>query len=478
MTSRRTDVAILGAGTAGLTARRAAKAAGASVLLIDGGPFGTTCARVGCMPSKLLITAADAAHHARHAERFGVHAGDVRVDGPAVMARVQRERDRFVGFVVDTVEEARRDGELIEARAKVTGPGVLTTSTGETIAFRALVLATGSIPTIPPPYRELGDALLTNESLFELPDLPGSVLVVGAGVIGLELGQALHRLGVRTTILGVDGAIGPLTDPEVLAAASATLGAELDLHTHHQLERVAPVEAGVEVAFVGADGVRRTGVFERVLVAAGRRPALADLGLEHLGVPLDARGLPIVDPATLQAGNAPVFVAGDANGLHPVLHEAADDGRVAGDNAARHPVVHAPRRSVELGIVFTDPQIAVVGGGHAALAPCDAVAGDVRFDDQGRARVLGQNVGIARVYAERRSGRLLGAEIVGPRAEHLGHLVAWAVEAGLTAERALEMPFYHPVVEEGLRTALRRLQVALRRGEPIKCRVDELGVGS
>ena len=128
--------------------------------------------------------------------------------------------------------------------------------------------------------------------------------------------------------------------------------------------------------------------------------------------------------------------------------------------------------------MFTDPQIAVVGGGHAALAPCDAVAGEVPFDDQGRARVLGQNRGMARLYAERRSGRLLGGEIVGPRAEHLGHLLAWAVEAGLTVERALEMPFYHPVVEEGLRTALRGLQVALRRGEPIKCRVDELGVGS
>jgi dihydrolipoamide dehydrogenase len=128
--------------------------------------------------------------------------------------------------------------------------------------------------------------------------------------------------------------------------------------------------------------------------------------------------------------------------------------------------------------VFSDPQIGVVGGGYAALRDCEAVAGEVSYANQGRARVQAVNAGTARVYADAHSGRLLGAELFGPQVEHLAHLLAWAVQAKLTVEQALAMPFYHPVVEEGLRTALRDLAVSLRHGTPIKCQVTEMGVGS
>ena len=170
-------------------------------------------------------------------------------------------------------------------------------------------------------------------------------------------------------------------------------------------------------------------------------------------------------------------MAGDVNELHPVLHEAADDGRIAGYNAANFPDVRASWRRTPLGIVFTDPQIGVVGGGYAALRDCEAVAGEISFDNQGRARVQSMNAGKVRIYADAHTGRLLGAELFGPRVEHLSHLLAWAVQAGLTVDRALDMPFYHPVVEEGIRTALRDLNVNLRHGAPIKCAVTEMGVG-
>ncbi len=472
--AREVDVAILGAGTAGLTAHKAAKKAGASVLVIDPGPLGTTCARVGCMPSKLLIAAADVAHGMREGAAFGVHAERVVVDGRAVLERVRRERDRFVGFALRTVEGFDERGELLRGRAVLRGQGHLHVDGVGNVRFRGLVVATGTEPFVPAAYRDV--PVLTNETVFELEELPESLLVVGSGAIGLELGQAFHRLGVRTTILGVRGVIGPLRDPDVRAEARRVLSAELDLHPEHALRGIERDGDGVRARFVDSAGTERDERFARVLLAAGRRTTLGALGLDALGVgPVDGRWP--IDPETLQLGALPVFVAGDANQLHALMHEAADDGRLAGENAARFPEVRATPRREPLEIVFSDPQIAVVGGGFEAACAQGAVAGSVDFAGQGRARIHAQNRGRARVYAERHAGRLIGAELVGPRAEHLGHLLAWAVQRGLTVEDALAMPFYHPVVEEGLRTALYDLSANLRHGTPVRCDVAEVGVG-
>lgn len=477
-TPRHVDVAILGAGTAGLSARRAAASAGKSVLMIDPGPFGTTCARVGCMPSKLLIAAADAAHHAREAGRFGVQVPEVAIDGPAVMKRIQSERDRFVGFVGNVIDDAREAGELLVGRAKIEGPGLLSVDGETEVRFERLVIATGSTPFVPPPFRGLEDRLITNDHVFELENLPSSVLVVGLGVIGLELGQALHRLGVRTTLVGVGGGVGPLSDPEVLDEAKRVLAEELDLHPDYTLHSIEKVEDGVRFSFTDSKGNERTETFERLLMAAGRRPNLRGLGLENVGIEPQPNGRFDIDPDTLQLEGAPIFVAGDVNGLHPLLHEAADDGRLAGGNAAHFPQVRATSRRTPLAIVFSDPQIGIVGRGYSALKNCEAVAGEVDYGDQGRARVQGINAGKVRIYGDKHTGQLLGAELFGPRVEHLSHLLAWAIQRGLTVERALEMPFYHPVVEEGVRTALRDLAAKMRHGSPIKCAVSELGPGA
>lgn len=463
------DVAILGAGTAGLVAWRTAKKAGKTALMIDPGPFGTTCARVGCMPSKLLIAAADAAHHARAASQFGVDVPEVRIDGRAVLRRVQSERDRFVGFVQGTIESAIASGELLVGRGRVVGPGRLTVDGTTEVTFDRLVVATGGAPVVPPPFRGLEHLILTNEEVFELEDLPESLLVVGLGVIGLELGQAFHRLGVRTTLLGVGGGVGPLSDPDVLASAKDVLSAELDLHPDYTLEAITREGEGVQVAFVDSAGQRRRETFARILMAAGRRPNLRGLGLEALGVEAGENGRYPIDPDTLQLGDAPAFVAGDVNGLHPLLHEAADDGRIAGGNAASFPRLQAPSRRAPLAVVFSDPQIGIVGRGFARLGECEAVAGEVDYADQGRARVQGINAGKVRIYADKGTGQLLGAELFGPRVEHLSHLLAWAVQQGLTVHQALDMPFYHPVVEEGIRTALRDLAAKVEHGVPLRC---------
>ena len=456
--SKNVDVAILGAGTAGMAAYRAVKKEGRTALLIEAAKYGTTCARVGCMPSKLLIAAADAAHKARDADPFGVHA-TVTVDGKEVMARVRGERDRFVGFVLESVESFAEDDRLM-GRAQFVGPNEIDVD-GVRITAKAFVIATGSSPWLPPLFDGVKDRVVVNDHVFDWTDLPKSAAVFGAGVIGLELGQALTRLGVKVRIFGRSGTIGPLKDPKVKEAARAALQRELDADFDANVSEVLPDGAGtgVIVKYKDRDGNERSETFAVALVAAGRRPNVQGLGLDCLGI--DGS----IDRYTLQWGHSHVFRAGDVNDEMPLLHEAADEGAIAGKNAALHaagePVEKGHRRT-PLGIVFSDPNLAVIGGGYSAAQGQGAfVTGTIDFGDQGRSRVMRENHGMGALYADPKTHKFLGAELAAPRGEHLAHLLAWAHQADLTIEQMLAMPFYHPVVEEGLRTALRDLLAKL-----------------
>jgi len=225
------DVAILGAGTAGMSAYREASKYTDRIALIDGGPLGTTCARVGCMPSKLLIAAADAAEHMRHTDKFGVQSVEPKIDGKAVMKRVRDERDRFVGFVKDAVLGFKKE-HLIREYARFEDDHTLVLSGGGKLTAKTIIIATGSRPNIPVPFQAAGDKLIVNDDVFDWDDLPESVAVFGAGVIGLELGQALHRLGVRVHLFGRDNLVGPLSDPVVRDYAAKTFASEFPVHWH------------------------------------------------------------------------------------------------------------------------------------------------------------------------------------------------------------------------------------------------------
>ncbi len=461
MLNRKVDVAIIGAGTAGIAAYRAAKAAGRSALLIEGGVGGTTCARVGCMPSKLLIAPADAAHAVERFPGFGLALeGRVSVDGKAVMARVRAERDRFVGFVTRSVD-AMPEADRLHGHARFVDDRTLVVDDAVTVHASAIVIATGSSPAYPPAWQALGDLLLTNESVFELSDLPQSVAVFGPGVIGLELGQALHRLGVRVKVFGRGGGVGPLSDPDLLREARAIFGAEFYLDTDARAE-VAREGDDVVVRFRALDGSPQVERFSYLLAATGRAANVTGLGLETTTLTRDDRGVPLFDRTTLRCGDSSIFIAGDVNNDVPLLHEAADEGRIAGENAARFPDVRHGLRRAPLSVVFSDPQIAIVGVGSAGLRDIPHVVGEVSFSDQGRSRVMLRNRGMLHVYAKVGTGQFLGAEMLGPEAEHIGHLLAWGLQMDLTIAQMLEMPFYHPVVEEGLRTALRDAQAKLK----------------
>ncbi len=465
------DVAVIGAGTAGLNARREVEKRGGRVVLIEGGAYGTTCARVGCMPSKLLIAAADAAHHLERAPLFGVHPGaERRIDGAAVMERVRRERDRFVGFVVNDTESIPAQQRL-RGHARFVGPTALLVDERIRVEARAVVVAAGSRPFVPPPFDALGGHVLTSDDIFELKDLPASLAVIGTGIIALELGQAMGRLGARVAFFNPFDEVGPFTDPEVKRVARHDLAAELDLRVGVEVQRADIADGGIRLHWRDAGGSDRTETFERVLVAAGRRPSVAGLDLQATGLPLADNGLPAVDPETAQCGDAPIFFAGDVSGHLPLLHEASDEGRIAGANAMRWPEVERHDRRAKLAVAFTDPQMALVGMRHADLPAGRHAIGSVSFESQGRARVAGVNRGLMRIYGELESCRLLGAEMFGPGMEHMAHLLAWSVQQGLSVPAALSMPFYHPVLEEGLRTGLRDLGRSLKAMG--KCRPED-----
>jgi dihydrolipoamide dehydrogenase len=456
------DVAVIGAGSAGLPAYRAAKAAGASALLIEGGPHGTTCARVGCMPSKLLIAAAEAAHAAASTAPFGVHVdGTIRIDGREVMQRVKSERDRFVGFVVESVEGIPAEDRLT-GYATFIDDNLLQVGDHTRVHARSVVIATGSSPYVPPMYRALGDRAIVNDDVFSWDDLPRKVAVVGAGVIGLELGQALARLGVDVTMLGARGRVGPLTDPAIREYAQNVFSDAFRFEPRAEIEAATREGDTVHLRYRTSAGALVDDTFDYVLVTAGRRPNIDKLALGNTTLELDQTGMPAYDPLTLQAGKHAVFIAGDANGVLPLLHEAADEGRAAGTNAAHYPNVAPLVRRAPISVLFSDPGIAMVGARYADLAPGSFVAGEVSFEDQGRSRVMLRNRGLMHVYVDKATRRFAGAEWIGPDAEHIAHLLSWALQMNLTVDAMLEMPFYHPVVEEGLRTALRHAVAQLK----------------
>jgi dihydrolipoamide dehydrogenase len=380
---------------------------------------------------------------------------------------VRRERDRFVGFVLESVESFA-DEDKLRGHARFTGPHTLVVDDHTEINAARIVIATGSTPLRLPALENVGPGIATSDDVFYWDDLPKSVAVIGTGVIGLELGQALHRLGVRVKLYARGGSIAQITDPEVLRAAGRVLNEELDIQFQSKVVRA--VQEGEEVALTVSDalGAENTERFQYVLMAAGRTPNVHDIGLETTGLERGPDGIPLFDTRTMQCGTSHIFIAGDANNERPLLHDAADHGKIAGDNAGRYPDVRPGLRRTAIGVAFTEPNIATLGASYRALCAGGQrkfAVGSVSFANQGRSRVMLQNKGKLRVYAEFGSRRFLGAEMIAPRAEHLAHTLSWACQMRMTVDQMLEMPFYHPVIEEGVRTALRDLAQSLAKGE-------------
>ena len=454
-----TDTAIIGAGTAGLTAHRTLLKNGVPSLLIEKSyEVHTTCASVGCMPSKLLIAAAHSRHVAQQAQTvFGaVSHVDATPNDELLWSRIQTERNRFTSLVhqgaislamTTWAEDTPLNGLLTGTCATLIAyeptkeyPFTLklqTETAARLLRAKKLIQASGSTPVVPDIWKQhlplLGAALHTNETIFELKETPRSIAIIGAGVIGVELSTAFHQLGAQTHL------ISPTPPSRLLSLSPASSTAynqylvQQGLKTHLEVSILhARYEDNISLWTLTLSDATTVQV-EKVLVATGRKSNLL--------------------PGTDTILPAHQLIVGDASSAHPLLHEAALDGAYAyewwqqgGTRAEITP----------LRIVFSYPQVAIVGTVPKNTDP----HGYVSFGDQGRSRVQAENVGHLSIWFDDQC-RLAAAEIVHPRAEHLAHLLAWAIQARQTVEQLLAMPFFHPVIEEGVRTALRQAKTAL-----------------
>jgi dihydrolipoamide dehydrogenase len=443
---REVDVAIIGAGSAGLFALSQVRKKTDNFVLIDGGELGTTCARVGCMPSKVMVQVAEDFQRRKLFEREGIDGADeLSLDAAAALEHVQDLRDMFVDrtlHVTDELDEAH----LIDGYAKFVDVHTLEVN-GEQIRAGNIIIATGSTPVVPEAWVDFAEHVLTTDTIFELEELPASLAVIGLGAIGLELGQALNRLGVEVTAVDQLTRVAGLQDEAVNQQVIDIVGKEFSLWLGEPAQLCAQ-DGKVEVR-CGEQSV----VVEKVLASLGRKPNLESLDLEKTGAVLDASGIPEYNPLTMQLGDLPIFIAGDVNADRPVLHEAGHEGRVAGYNAVHQPVV-AFKRKTCLGITFCEPNIAIVGAQLNELDEQSIAIGEIQFGPVGRALIIGKNRGVLRIYAQRSDGRLLGAAMVCVKGENLAHLIAWAIQQELTVFDMLKLPFYHPVIEEALQAAL------------------------
>ncbi len=449
MQEQQVDVAIIGSGSAGLYALSKVRPSGKSWVLINGGEPGTTCARVGCMPSKALIQVAEDYHRRTVLGRYGVDGHEAMdLDIPEAMEHVQDLRDTFVDRVLTNSTDDMSEEMFVQSYARFVEPGLLETEDGKRIRAGRIIIATGSRPVVPDAWKAFGDRVITTDDVFEQEDLPRSMAVIGMGTIGLELGQSMHRLGIEITGFDQLDSLGGAQDPEVCACAKEILGKEFPIHLGHRAQ-ISEAEDGRLRVSAGEVSV----VVDKVLAAMGRAPNLDRLGLENLGAELDERGIPVFDRHTMQVGDLPVFIAGDVTGERPVLHEAGDEGRIAGFNAVNEQP-QAFKRKTPLFINFCDPNICIVGERWNDLNPDTTAVGQIKLAPVGRALIMGKNKGIIRVYADKASGRLLGSEMITTKGENIAHLLAWCIQQELTVGDLLRMPFYHPVIEEALQAAL------------------------
>ena len=303
------DAIILGAGTAGLAALSEVRKHTDNFLIVNDGPYGTTCARVGCMPSKLLIEAANAYHRRGSFDTFGIRgASTLSIDFPAVMQRVRAMRDDFVASTLALTDTLGK--RSVAGRARLRGPDCVEVN-GERLTARAIIIATGSHPFIPKPWQAFADRVLTTDTLFEQTRIGPRLGVVGLGPLGAELAQALARLGIEVSAFASKDMLAGLSDPDINAALRTALAADMRLHTGAQAQLEA-VDGGIAIT----SGETRV-VVDQVLAAVGRRPNVQGLGLETLGVPLDEHGMPAFHPGSTQVGDLRVFIAGTSIATAP-----------------------------------------------------------------------------------------------------------------------------------------------------------------
>lgn len=448
------DLVVVGAGMAGINAAARASATGARVVVIERDRVGGTCPIRGCIPSKALIRCAEVAHEVARAGDFGIRVGRVEVDFAAVMDRVRRIIDKGAAGARGYLESLE-GVELVEGEARLAGAEAVEVG-GRTIRAPRILLATGAEAATPPIPGLEAVSPLTSDDLFGLGTLPGRILVVGAGPIALEMGQALHRLGARVTMVEVAPRLLPGVERPLADELGDLLREEgIEILVGAEIQRLARVPGGVRMD-VAAGGAARVLEGDAVLVAAGRRACVGPLGLDAAGVAVDRRGV-VVDARLRSMTSPTVWAAGDVLGPEwgQYTHVARRQGESAAANALDddpHDVPHdvGPRA------VFTDPELVSIGltEEEAREQGHEVAVGTGEFSG-GKARAWGQERGRVTVIAERGTGRLLGAHVLAYHGADLIHPVAVAMRCGDgTGAPLVAADHVHPTLGEVVKSAV------------------------
>ena len=450
--AERFDVAVIGAGSAGFSAAIAAAELGRRVALIGFGTIGGTCVNVGCVPSKALIRAVEPLHVARAARRFdGIKSRAEVCDWTAVVAQKQQLVDSLRQAKYVDVLPAHDRVSYIEGKCRFVSAHRLMVGDRE-IGAERIIVATGARPFIPdiPGLREV--PFLTSTEALEMTVLPRSLVIVGAGFIGVEIAQIFLRAGVDVTLVSRRGVL-PDMEPEIREALGGYLRDEgMNLVQVDSYESVARTEEGIELVLAGKGATQRI-IAEKLMVATGRVANSSGMNLDIAGVALDDRGNVKVDE-TMRTSQAHIYAAGDVTGRDQFVYMAAYGARIAVRNAvAGEGRVYDNSSMPE--VVFCDPQVARVGLGEAqALAAGHDVRTSVLgLDNVPRALAARDMRGLIKLVADRKSGRLLGAHILAPEGADSIQTAALAIRSGMTYMELGEMIFPYLTNVEGLKLA-------------------------
>ncbi|MHB8293358.1 MAG: mercury(II) reductase [Acidimicrobiales bacterium] len=427
----RYDLAIVGSGSAAFAAAIEARRKDASVVMIEHGALGGTCVNVGCIPSKALLAAADARHVALDQHFPGIATTAAGVD----MAALVDGKNAIVGALRhEKYEElAGLYGfDILHGHARfVAGP--MLEVNGERIGAECYVIATGSSPWAPPIPGLDETGYLTSTTAMELDHVPSSLVVIGGGPVGLEQGQLFSRLGSAVTLV-VRGRVAPAEEPEISETLAGIFAGEgIDVHSGTTVAKVIRGNGHVEVSLEGAPGLPELRA-EALLVATGRRPNTAGLGLNAVGVTVGARGEVVVDDE-LRSTNPRIFAAGDVTGHPQFVYVAGKHGAVVAGNTMDGAHQRAGYRSLPR-VTFTSPAIASVGMTEAE-ADAQGFACECRvlpLAQVPRAIVNRDTRGVAKIVAERASGRVLGVHLLAEGAGDAILAAVYALEAGFTVE--------------------------------------------
>lgn len=450
------DVVILGGGSAGYAAARTAAAAGARTAVIEGGKkVGGLCILRGCMPSKTLLESAHRWHEINRAKEFGLEVTPKRPRMDKIVAR----KDKLIGGFADYRREQLTSGKFIFLRGKARFIDAHTVEIGrgakaKRIRSKAFVVATGSVIPIMdlPGLKDTG--FITSDEALNVTKQPQSLIVLGGGVIAVELGQYFADLGTKVTVIQRSAHLIKENDDDVSEVLEKKFRDQgIKLYTGTKLIDFRK-DGKQKVVRFEHEGKKRTAKADEIFYALGRNPGTGGLDLDVAGVQLSGKAI-AVDPA-MCTSTPHIFAAGDVTGQYEVVHTAISQGEAAGFNAALAAgVVGAqPAKTMDYrlkaSVTFTDPEIAQVGMNEkeCQASGISYYTAQYPFDDHGKSVVMGATYGFVKLVAETSKGEILGAQIVGPHASDLIHELIAVMYYHGTAAQLAEMPHYHPTLSE------------------------------